>query len=68
MVTYSLTVQIPSFINRGVEMIEVASVSITTGEKGNMKSGKPLSYKGSTFHRIIPGFMLQGGDITYSIA
>jgi peptidylprolyl isomerase len=26
--------------------------------------GKPLCFKNSPFHRIIPGFMLQGGDIT----
>lgn len=38
--------------------------ALATGEKGVGKSGKKLHYKGSAFHRIIPGFMCQGGDIT----
>ena len=34
--------------------------ALCMGEKGISASGALLDYKGSRFHRIIPGFMIQG--------
>ena len=36
------------------------SLGLVAGEKGMGRMGKPLSFKGSSFHRVIPDFMCQG--------
>lgn len=38
---------------------------LCTGEKPTPVTGKPLSYQGSIFHKVIRGVMMQGGDLTY---
>lgn len=39
-------------------------MDICAGDKAKGQNGKMLTYTNSIFHRIIPQFMLQGGDIT----
>jgi len=39
--------------------------NLCTGVKGKGGGGKPLHFFGCPFHRVVPGFIVQGGDILF---
>ena len=39
-------------------------LQLCRGDAGNATTGQKKHYKGSAFHRVISGFMIQGGDFT----
>ncbi|KAK2642033.1 hypothetical protein Ddye_023796 [Dipteronia dyeriana] len=47
-----------------VMRITILSLALCTDEKGISKNGKPLHYKGTTFHHVIPRRIFNGGYIT----
>ncbi|KOM51011.1 hypothetical protein LR48_Vigan08g183800 [Vigna angularis] len=39
--------------------------ALCTGQQGKRENGLKLHYKGTPFHRIVSGFVIQGGDIVH---
>jgi len=55
----------------GTDTLRQNHTNINTKKSSTIKpppigeSGKPLTYKNSTFHRILPNFIAQGGDFVF---
>ena len=46
-------------------VITLLAAGVCAGEKGEGKTTfKPLHYKGTPIHRIVKGFIIQGGDFS----
>ena len=49
----------------GFDVPYTVSNFLTICKGTSQNNGQPLTYNGSVLHRIIPNFMVQGGDITH---
>ncbi|CAN1276475.1 Peptidyl-prolyl cis-trans isomerase CYP21-1 [Linum perenne] len=52
-------------VPKTVENFRALCTGTNESEKGEGTSGKPLHYKGTPLHRIVSGFVIQGGDIVH---